>query len=227
MSGFVSRTLQASVAEVHGTGFPEVVRREVWFVQPTDAAVVLGSTQSLSTLDLAEVHRRGLGVVRRHSGGGAVVVDDDASLWFDVWVPADDPVFQSDIGRSAAWLGGVLADALASVGVDGTVVRADAIERDGPGRAWASLVCFAAVGAGEILVDGRKAVGISQRRTRSGARFQVMIPSAFDPGATAALFDLSPDEHRDLTARLLDGATALEVESTTLRTAIEESLGQH
>jgi hypothetical protein len=38
--------------------------------------------------------------------------------------------------------------------------------------AWSRLVCFAGIGPGEVLVGGRKAVGISHRRTRAGARFQ-------------------------------------------------------
>ena len=48
---------------------------------------------------------------------------------------------------------------------------------DGPmaGGRWAELVCFAGLGPGEVLVAGRKLVGISQRRTRHGSRFQCMV----------------------------------------------------
>ena len=40
---------------------------------------------------------------------------------------------------------------------------------------WCPLVCFAGVGPGEVLAGGRKLVGISQRRTRAGARFQCAV----------------------------------------------------
>ncbi len=224
MTAFAARTVHGSVAEVHGAAFADVIAREVWFVEPTDAAVVLGSTQPLTSLDLGEVARRGLGVVRRRSGGGAVVVEPTSSFWFDVWLPTGDPAFDHDIGRSADWLGDVVVDALATLGVDGVVVRAGDVVRDSPERAWASLVCFGATGAGEVLVQGRKAVGISQRRTRAGARFQVVIPGAFDPQATAALFSLSPSARAELVRHLRDGVTAIAIERPALRQAIEEAL---
>lgn len=226
MTGFTSRTVRGRVAEVHGEAFPDVIAREVWFVEPIDAAVVLGSTQPLASLDLGEVARRGLGVVRRRSGGGAVVVEPASSFWFDVWLPSGDPAFDHDIGRSADWLGDLVVDALATLGVDGVVVRARDVVRNTPARSWARLVCFGATAAGEVLVQGRKAVGISQRRTRAGARFQVVIPGAFDPGATAALFSLSPSARAELARHLSDGVTAVAIERPVLRRAIEEALGE-
>jgi lipoate-protein ligase A len=46
--------------------------------------------------------------------------------------------------------------------------------------AWSELVCFAGLAPGEVLVDGVKLVGISQRRTRRGARFQCAVNRRFD-----------------------------------------------
>jgi hypothetical protein len=40
---------------------------------------------------------------------------------------------------------------------------------------WSSRVCFAGTGAGEVLAGGRKVIGISQRRSRNGARFQCAL----------------------------------------------------
>jgi lipoate---protein ligase len=37
---------------------------------------------------------------------------------------------------------------------------------------WSELVCFAGIGPGEVMLDGRKLVGLSQRRTRDGVRIQ-------------------------------------------------------
>ena len=41
--------------------------------------------------------------------------------------------------------------------------------------AWSDLVCFAGIGPGEVLLGGRKLVGLSQRRTRHGLRLQGMV----------------------------------------------------
>ena len=48
-------------------------------------------------------------------------------------------------------------------------------------------VCFAGLGPGEVTVDGRKVVGISQRRTRAWARFQCAALGRWDPAALAEL----------------------------------------
>ena len=43
---------------------------------------------------------------------------------------------------------------------------------------WSDLVCFAGLGPGEVLLDGRKLVGLSQRRTRNGVRIQGTLYTA-------------------------------------------------
>jgi lipoate-protein ligase A len=222
--GFTARSVRTTVAEAHGAPFPDDLRRAVWFIEPTDAAVVLGSAQRLSTLELGEVARRGLGVVRRRSGGGAVVVEPEASSWFDVWLPAADALFEHDVSRSAHWLGEVVVEALDLLGVAAQRVRAGDVDRSSEGSRWAPLVCFASSSAGEVLVEGRKAVGVSQRRTRAGARFQVVILHRFDPGATASLCALDPTEQQRLAAHLSRSVTAVPVERAAVRDAVDRVL---
>lgn len=219
MSGFSFRTVTTTVAAAHAAPFPDPLRREVWFYEPTDAAVVLGSTQRLATLDLAEISRRGLGTVRRRSGGGAVVVDATSLSWFDVWLPAEDDLFERDVSRSAYWLGELIIQALRSLGVD-----AQGPVAVGTTSQWSPLVCFAALGTGEVMVQGRKVVGISQRRTRAGARFQAMVLHRFDPEATAALFALAKPERDQLVEALHEGVQAVDVDRALLRTALERVL---
>ena len=49
-------------------------------------------------------------------------------------------------------------------------------------RPWSALVCFAGIGPGEVLDgDGRKWVGISQRRTRDWIRLQTMAHRRWSP----------------------------------------------
>ena len=79
--------------------------------------------------------------------------------------------------------------------------RRDATHK-GPMRTdrWSRLVCFAGLGPGEVTVDGRKVVGISQRRTRAGARFQCAALRRWDPGALAALVGVDPAALEDVAA---------------------------
>ena len=162
-----------TVAELHGLETPS--RRAVWCCHPTDAAVVLGSAQP--DVDPASADRLGLGVVRRRSGGGAVLVRPGALAWIDIVIPADDDRWDDDVGRAAWWLGEVWARALAGLGSDATVHR-------GPLdlARWGRQICFAGLGPGEVAdASGAKLVGVSQRRTRSAARFQTAALLAWDP----------------------------------------------
>ena len=146
MSGpFTVCTVRSTVSEAHQLAFPDPPARQLWFVEPTDAAVVLGSTQGIGALDLRAVAARGLSVVRRRSGGGAVVVEPGVLTWFDVLLPAGDARWHDDVGESAAWVGETVAEALRAVGVDASGPARTAVRSP-----WSSLVCFA-VGAGGIV----------------------------------------------------------------------------
>ena len=46
---------------------------------------------------------------------------------------------------------------------------------------WSARVCFAGLGPGEVTVEGRKVVGLSQRRTREGVLFRCCAAIAWEP----------------------------------------------
>jgi lipoate---protein ligase len=157
--------------------------RVVWVFEPTVPAVVLGSAQREAAVDRSVSEALGITVVRRRSGGGAVLVVPGEMVWLDVVIAADDPLWQADVGRSMHWVGETWAAALATLGVAPDVHRG-AMRRP----PWSSEVCFAGVGPGEVLdADGRKLVGISQRRSREWARFQTMLHLRWRPELVAAL----------------------------------------
>ena len=146
-------------------------------------ALVLGSTQQASVQGDVEV-------VRRRSGGGAVLLRPGETVWVDVTVPAGDPLWTADVGRSFWWLGDVWASVLGG----GAEVHRGGLVRS----AWSDAVCFAGVGAGEVLVGGAKAVGIASRRTRAGALFQCAVPQVWDPAAYVELLGLPVSAVDDL-----------------------------
>ncbi|MDQ1414199.1 MAG: lipoate---protein ligase, partial [Acidimicrobiaceae bacterium] len=91
--GGVAALLQSSPAE----------ERTVRFLEPEDRAVVLGSTQPESHVDRVAAARVATQVLRRRSGGGAVLVGPGQVLWTDVVIPADDPLWTADVGRAFWW----------------------------------------------------------------------------------------------------------------------------
>ena len=190
---------KGSAATFHGRDVPEPAARAVWVHDVDRAALVLGSSQRDDVVDVEAARRAGVEVVRRRSGGGAVLLIPGDVVWLDVIVPAGDPLWEPDVGRSMWWLGDMWGALLGG---------ATEVHR-GPllANAWSTLVCFAGLGAGEVSRAGRKLVGISQRRTRSAARFQCAVHRHFDPVAVASLFAIA-DHERAALAALLDVSVA-------------------
>jgi len=196
---------QGSAAAFHEQAVPEPPRHELWWFEVTRPAVVLGSTQRLEVVDGAAAAAAGTEVARRRSGGGAVHLRPGEATWIDVVLPATDPRWVADVGRSFAWLGAAWARVLEELGHPGATVH------DGPlvRTRWSDLVCFAGLGPGEVLVGGRKAVGIAQRRTRTHARFQCAVLHLWEPGALLEVLQLSDGERADAARELAAAATGL------------------
>ena len=164
--------MQGAAGVVHARDLADDIDRVVTTVDVTAPAIVLGSAQPASDVDVDAAARLGVEIVRRRSGGGAVLLDPGDPVWIDVEIGRGDPLWDDDVSRSMLWLGAVWVEALARLGRDGAVVHDGAMRRPPLAR----VVCFAGLAPGEVTLDGAKVVGISQRRTRAGARFQCAVP---------------------------------------------------
>ena len=136
-------------------------------------------------------------------------------LWVDVLMPSDDLCWEADVGRSFHWLGRAWVDALREVGVESSW-------HDGPMicTPWCRQVCFAGIGPGEVTVDGRKVVGLAQRRTRAGALFQCAALLRWDPDEMLRLLDLDGEA----AAALPTLAAPLPVDGAALEAAFLRAL---
>ncbi|MSX95986.1 MAG: hypothetical protein F2739_05530, partial [Actinobacteria bacterium] len=159
----------------HSHGVPDGAQRSVRVLDVNGSALALGSAQSIEDVDLEVAKRLDIDVFNRQSGGGAVLLDPGAQIWIDVVIGRSDPLWQDDVSLASQWLGDVWVAALLSVGVEGVVHRGAMLT-----NALSPVVCFAGLAAGEVTVGGAKVVGISQRRTRAGARFQCSVPLRWD-----------------------------------------------
>lgn len=162
-----------TAADFHSLDPP--AERAVWWCRVESPAVILGSSQAADSVSMQRASGLGLDVVRRRSGGGVVFVHPDDSVWIDVTIPRDDPLWVDDVAASMLWLGEVFVDALSQWVT--TVVHRGAFDAGDSGRE----VCFASTSPGEVFAGDAKVVGISQRRTREGARFQCVVYRRWQP----------------------------------------------
>lgn len=136
----------------------EAVLRVYSWMEPT---ISFGRNQKTAGYDRDELARAGLAVVRRPTGGRAIL--HHREITYSVTAPA--PSGES-IAAAYAWINELLLRALRSLGADAAVAtptsRAPAPDTN---------PCFAEPTAGEITLGGRKLVGSAQYR-EAGAMLQ-------------------------------------------------------
>ncbi len=189
MTGWVVEHHRGTAGELHALDVADDGTPRIWVLDATGSAVVLGSTQPDDVVDADAAAAAGVAVARRRSGGGAVWVAPGDPHWIDVVVPRGHRLWTDDVGRAFLPIGRAWQEALTALGVGGTRLHEEGLAC-GP---LGGTVCFAGRGPGEVLVGDAKLVGISQRRTRAGARFQCAVPVLWDPAPLAALLTSQPD----------------------------------
>jgi lipoate-protein ligase A len=205
---------RGSAADFHARPLGDPVERSVHVFDVDRPALVLGSAQRDDVVDRAACEAVGVEVVRRRSGGGAVLLERGAALWFDIEVPRGDDLWDDDVGRAAWWVGERV----------GAVLGPEPTVHTGPflRRPWSDLVCFAGLGPGEVTLaaGGPKVLGISQRRTRAGARFQCAVPLTWDPSRLTRLLALPSTERERAATDLAGVAAGVAVDVDTLLSAV-------
>jgi hypothetical protein len=88
------------------------------------------------------------------------------------------------------------------------------------------LVCFAGVGAGEVVAFRSKVVGMSQRRTHAGARLQTTVLHAWSPPRFAGLLALSTADRVALANELTDAVHVVDAAPEAVATAFLDRLRQ-
>ncbi len=149
------------------------------FAQTT---LVVGSAQTEASIKRRACETDGIPVIRRGSGGGAVLCDPGL-LEVDVALPAGHALLDDDVTESYRFLGQAWVDALAAIDIEGRLVTVDearALSDDR--RAAARVACYAGLSPYEVVDSGgRKLVGLCQRRRRGAALFQCSLACGRDP----------------------------------------------
>jgi lipoate-protein ligase A len=171
---------------------PATLRFYLW----NPPCISLGLGQREDILDVDKVVSAGLDVVKRPTGGQALL--HDRELTYSIVASQEDPVVGGTLMRTYHAITAAFLSGLATLGVTGE--GAPCAPRPAAGL---SSVCFASASAEEVLVGGRKLLASAQWRSR-GAFLQ--------HGSL-----LLEDRQRDLPGLMRDpSAQALEPISTSL-----------
>jgi lipoate---protein ligase len=180
--------------------------------------LVLGSRQGREVVNEPRAARAGVQLARRRSGGGAVLLRPGAQIWADIWIPRSDPLWSDEPSKLAVAVGEWWAGALD--------IRGSSVHRQGMDYApGGDLVCFAGVGPGEVLVGGRKLVGLAQWRSREGALVHGCAYRTWDPLELVDLLAMGEEARNRLTAGLRDAAVGLDSLGITLSSGVAALIG--
>lgn len=177
----------ATLAAVEAGEAPPTLR--LYGFEPS--ALSLGHGQPDDDADLEACRRLGIDVVRRPTGGRAVLHDRD--LTYALVVPIPDPRFPPTVTGSYQVIAEALRDALEAIGARG-VELASRRAAPGAGSPPGLRACFAAPARAELLVGGRKVAGSAQRRGRRAFLQHGSILIDPDPARLAACLRVAEPE---------------------------------
>jgi lipoate-protein ligase A len=162
-------------------------------------AISLGQSQRIASVDEAACAADGVGIVRRVTGGLAILHTDE--LTYSVALPIDHPLAEGDVMTSYRRIAGAIVRALQMLGVSDA--NADRVAKEDKAK---GPVCFEAPSDYEVTGGGKKLVGSAQWRRVDGVLQHGSLPLHGDIARVCAyLFDApGPDAVRARAGTLND-----------------------
>jgi lipoate-protein ligase A len=162
---------EALLEAVGQEGSLPVLRLFAW----SPPCLSLGYGQPASDVDLPALDQFGWDIVRRPTGGRAILHTDE--LTYSVIAPITEPRVAGSVLESYQRLSQALLAALRSLGLD---AHADAKYVLPQGSQAGGPVCFEIPSNYEITVDGKKLVGSAQARRKEGVLQHGSLPLCGD-----------------------------------------------
>ena len=137
------------------------------------ACLSLGHAQPFADVDVNRLQVRGWEVVRRITGGRAILHTDE--LTYAVIAPNDEPIIAGTVLESYNRLAQALLMAVKNL-----EVPVEMQEGKANGNASPNPVCFEVPSTYEITVDGKKLIGSAQARKKEGVLQHGSLPLTGD-----------------------------------------------
>lgn len=199
-TGAANMAIDQAMAESAADGrTPSTLRFYRW--QPP--AVSLGRHQFLSDIDQEAARDHGFDVVRRTTGGRAILHTDE--LTYSVAAAESEARVSGGVMESYLRLSNALVRGLQQIGV-ANVEKAAGTVRAGPD---VSAACFEVPSAYEIVVDGRKLMGSAQSRRAGHVLQHGSLPLCGDITRLIDVLSLEAGERERLRGELAQRACTL------------------
>ena len=179
-------------------------------------AISIGFGQQLgSAIDLDRCHALGIDVVRRATGGLAVLHDQEVT--YSVVVHEDDPRIASGILATYLTISRALVRGLSYLDIKADLLplRRSSLPSDSE-----SPVCFLTPSSYEVAVQGRKLVGSAQRRVQGVILQHGSLPISLDMDTLFSVFSVQPRMRRN------GPSTGVEGEAHLHMTCLQEAGGR-
>ncbi len=170
---------EAIASCVRRDGLPPALRFYGW----DRPSLSLGCFQNVSDVDAGYCSSRGIPIVRRPTGGRAIL-HDEKEFTYSISAATGSGPFSQGLLDSYRKTAAAFNLAFQKLGV-----KAAAKDRREKGRVLAgSPLCFQSSSYGEILIKNRKAVGSAQKRWEDGMLQQGSVPYAFSEDEIRGIF---------------------------------------
>ena len=168
------------------------------------ACLSLGQAQPFADVDRARLKQYGWDVVRRATGGRAILHTDE--LTYSVTGRADEPVLSGGVLESYNRLALALLLAVKHLGLQVEMKEGKASENTAP-----NPVCFEVPSTYELTVNGKKLIGSAQARRKEGVLQHGSLPLTGDLTRICQALVFEDESARENAAqRLLARATTVE-----------------
>lgn len=184
--------------------------------------------KAMDEIDIEACRKAGIGVVRRLTGGRAVLHNEE--LTYSMAVPENYPGIPAAVNESYMYLSRGILDGLKSLGIPAEMTAVDRTA----GRRGTSAACFDAPSWYEITVHGKKVVGSAQTRQKGTILQHGSIVLRLNTDRLASVLKFENEEARDAMKRTLGrkagGINEFRAEKITLRdlkTAVLSGVAKH
>ncbi|MCE4612292.1 MAG: lipoate--protein ligase family protein [Desulfurococcales archaeon] len=154
----------------------DTLRIYTW--KPT--GVSLGRRQDArAAVDLAEAERRGFIVVRRPTGGGALLHADGGEVTYSIVVSDSHPLYSMSIDESASAIARGVVEALRILGVEAGI--------GGYRGVGEAALCYLRTGSSDVTINGRKVSGSAQLRSHGALLQHGTLLLEFEPSVWSSV----------------------------------------